>query len=107
MGYSHGQAKPTCLLAPEEIFLAPNKLHIRTRGTRKRQKMASTEFSHGFLGPAKFWGQKNHFIASVHPFCANFWPLVMSDIKSSYLLASSGGEINFDMNNLQPIIFDL
>jgi hypothetical protein len=69
--------------------------------------MIWTEFSHGFLGPAKFWGQKNNFIASVHPFCANFWPLVMSDIESSYLLASSGGEINFNMNNLQPIIFDL
>jgi hypothetical protein len=57
---------------PEEIFLAPNGLHIRTRGTRKRQKMASTEFSHGFLGPAKFWGQKNDFIASVHPPLSQF-----------------------------------
>jgi hypothetical protein len=52
--YSCGRAKPTYLLAPEEIFLVPNGLHIRTRGTRKRQKMASTEFSHGLLGPAKF-----------------------------------------------------
>jgi len=76
--YSRGQPKPTCLLACEEFFLATNWLQIRTRGTRKRQKMASADFSHDFLGAAKFWAQKIDFIASVHPFCTNFWLLVMS-----------------------------
>ena len=104
--YSSGQPKHACLLAPEGIFLAQNGLHIQTQHTQKHQKMIWAEFSHVFLSLAKFWGQKNNFIASVHPFCANFWPLVMSDIKLSYLLASSGGKIKFDMNNLQPIIFD-
>ena len=75
--YSRGQPKPACLLAPEDFFLAPNRLQIRTRGTQKRQKMASADFSHDFLGTAKFWAQKFDFIASMHPFCTNFWLLVM------------------------------
>ena len=76
--YSRGQPKPTCLLAPEEIFLAPNWLQIQTWKTQKPQKMASADFSHDFSGAATFWAQKIDFVASVHPFCTNFWLFVMS-----------------------------
>ena len=101
--YSHGQAKPTCLLAPEDIFLVPNRLHIQTQDTQKHQKMASTEISPRFLGPANFWGQKNDFIASVHPLWANFWPIVMSNTKLSYFSYPSA---EFDRSK-QPIILGL
>jgi len=79
----------------EEKILVPNGLNIQTL---KCQKMASPEISHRFLGGAKFQGQKNDFIASVHCFRATCYGKYQ--IK---LLAA--GKIKSNMNNLQPVIF--
>ena len=76
------QPKPACLLAPEENFLAPKWLQVRTQGTQKHQKMILANFFHDFLGTAKFWAQKIHLLLPCTPLRTNFWLLVMSKLPA-------------------------
>ena len=60
-------------------------------GPSKHQKMASTEISHSFLGTAKFWAQKIHFIASVHPPLCWFLPCYARTITMTTYKTRCGG----------------
>ena len=55
--YSHGHAKPTSLLAGEEIFLASNRLQIRIRSPSKGLKPVESYFLDAFWGATKFCAQ--------------------------------------------------